>query len=142
MEQTRISRLFTPLKLGQLTLENRIAIAPMCQYSAIDGKATDWHSIHLGSMSLSGAGLMILEDAAVSPPWTYRELADALDSSDQRFGHRRFDKLNERTRLSAGLAAGWEYRPQIQRRQFPVSHDAFDLATCQFGRKHPFSRHD
>jgi len=62
-----MSHLFTPLNLGTLTLENRIIIAPMCQYSADEGSATDWHTIHLGSLSLSGAGLLILEATAVSP---------------------------------------------------------------------------
>ena len=61
-----MSQLFTPLTLGPLTLPNRIVIAPMCQYSAVDGCATDWHLIHLGSLALSGAGLLILEATAVS----------------------------------------------------------------------------
>nr|WP_297462015.1 NADH:flavin oxidoreductase/NADH oxidase [uncultured Halomonas sp.] len=59
--------LFTPLRLGSLELENRIVIAPMCQYSAEEGCATDWHLIHLGHLALSGAGLLILEATAVSP---------------------------------------------------------------------------
>ncbi len=58
--------LFTPLTLGPLTLPNRIVIAPMCQYSAVDGNATDWHLIHLGQLALSGAGLLIVEATAVS----------------------------------------------------------------------------
>ena len=62
-----MSHLFEPLFLGQLRLDNRIVIAPMCQYSAKDGAATDWHMIHLGHLALSGAGLMILEATAVSP---------------------------------------------------------------------------
>lgn len=62
-----MSHLFDPYKIGNLALSNRIAIAPMCQYSAEDGSATDWHMIHLGSMALSGAGLMIVEATAVSP---------------------------------------------------------------------------
>jgi 2,4-dienoyl-CoA reductase-like NADH-dependent reductase (Old Yellow Enzyme family) len=57
--------LFEPLALGPLTLANRIVIAPMCQYSAHDGSATDWHLIHLGHLALSGAGLLILEATAV-----------------------------------------------------------------------------
>ena len=57
--------LFQPLALGPLTLHNRIVIAPMCQYSAVDGSATDWHLIHLGHLALSGAGLLILEATAV-----------------------------------------------------------------------------
>ncbi|MCY0094712.1 NADH:flavin oxidoreductase/NADH oxidase [Hoeflea ulvae] len=62
-----MSHLFTPLKLGTLELENRVIIAPMCQYSAIDGSAQDWHLIHLGNLALSGAGLLIIEATAVSP---------------------------------------------------------------------------
>lgn len=59
--------LFEPLPLGGLRLPNRIIIAPMCQYSAKDGSAGDWHLVHLGHLALSGAGLMILEATAVSP---------------------------------------------------------------------------
>ena len=62
-----MSQLFTPYKIGNLELANRIAIAPMCQYSADEGSATDWHMIHLGHMALSGAGLLIIEATAVSP---------------------------------------------------------------------------
>ncbi|MFG1463095.1 NADH:flavin oxidoreductase/NADH oxidase [Xanthobacter sp. DSM 24535] len=62
-----MSQLFTPITLGSLTLENRIVIAPMCQYSAKDGAASDWHLIHLGNLALSGAGLLILEATAVEP---------------------------------------------------------------------------
>ncbi|AZQ84893.1 NADH:flavin oxidoreductase/NADH oxidase [Colwellia sp. Arc7-635] len=62
-----MSQLFSPLSLGQVTLENRIIIAPMCQYSANNGAASDWHTIHLGQLSLSGAGLLILEATAVNP---------------------------------------------------------------------------
>jgi len=61
------SPLFEPLALGDLTLSNRIVVAPMCQYSAVDGCATDWHMIHLGHLALSGAGLMILEATGVLP---------------------------------------------------------------------------
>ncbi|HEY4069264.1 MAG TPA: NADH:flavin oxidoreductase/NADH oxidase [Burkholderiaceae bacterium] len=62
-----MSRLFEPLQIGSLALHNRILIAPMCQYSAVDGNATDWHLIHLGHLALSGAGMMILEATAVVP---------------------------------------------------------------------------
>ena len=58
--------LFTPLQIGPLQLSNRIIIAPMCQYSASEGSATDWHLIHLGHLALSGAGLLILEATAVT----------------------------------------------------------------------------
>jgi 2,4-dienoyl-CoA reductase-like NADH-dependent reductase (Old Yellow Enzyme family) len=62
-----MSKLFEPLNIGPLTLPNRIVIAPMCQYSAEDGAATDWHMMHLGALALSGAGLLIIEATAVSP---------------------------------------------------------------------------
>jgi len=62
-----MSHLFSPYALGPLELANRIAIAPMCQYSADDGFATDWHMIHYGHLALSGAGLLILEATAISP---------------------------------------------------------------------------
>ncbi len=61
------SALFQPITLRGLTLPNRIVIAPMCQYSAIDGCATDWHLIHLGHLAVSGAGLLIIEATGVEP---------------------------------------------------------------------------
>jgi 2,4-dienoyl-CoA reductase-like NADH-dependent reductase (Old Yellow Enzyme family) len=54
------------LQIGALALANRIIIAPMCQYSASEGSAGDWHLIHLGHLALSGAGLLIVEATAVS----------------------------------------------------------------------------
>ena len=62
-----MSPLFSPIALGRQTLRNRIVIAPMCQYSAVDGQANDWHLIHLGQLACSGAGLLIIEATAVSP---------------------------------------------------------------------------
>jgi 2,4-dienoyl-CoA reductase-like NADH-dependent reductase (Old Yellow Enzyme family) len=59
--------LFTPLAMENLSLRNRIVIAPMCQYSAIDGNMTDWHLIHLGNLALSGAALLTIEATAVVP---------------------------------------------------------------------------
>jgi 2,4-dienoyl-CoA reductase-like NADH-dependent reductase (Old Yellow Enzyme family) len=59
--------LFEPLSLGGITLANRIVVSPMCQYSAESGAANDWHLQHLGSLSPSGAGLVIVEQTAVEP---------------------------------------------------------------------------
>jgi 2,4-dienoyl-CoA reductase-like NADH-dependent reductase (Old Yellow Enzyme family) len=59
--------LFTPFRVGALELQNRIVIAPMCQYSAEDGCMTDWHLIHLGQLALSGAALLTIEASAVTP---------------------------------------------------------------------------
>jgi 2,4-dienoyl-CoA reductase-like NADH-dependent reductase (Old Yellow Enzyme family) len=61
------SLLFSSYPLRQLTLPNRIVIAPMCQYSASDGRVGEWHHQHYGSLAQSGAGLLILEATAVAP---------------------------------------------------------------------------
>ena len=61
------AHLFTPYRVGGLELRNRIVIAPMCQYSADEGCATDWHAIHLGHLALSGAALLTIEATAVVP---------------------------------------------------------------------------
>jgi 2,4-dienoyl-CoA reductase-like NADH-dependent reductase (Old Yellow Enzyme family) len=60
-------QLFSPLQIKNITLKNRITISPMCQYSAEDGFANDWHLVHLGSRATGGAGLIIQEATAVSP---------------------------------------------------------------------------
>jgi 2,4-dienoyl-CoA reductase-like NADH-dependent reductase (Old Yellow Enzyme family) len=60
-------KLFQPFAIGNLSLANRIVIAPMCQYSAVEGCMTDWHLIHLGHLALSGAGLLTIEATAVVP---------------------------------------------------------------------------
>ncbi|RKT60934.1 2,4-dienoyl-CoA reductase-like NADH-dependent reductase (Old Yellow Enzyme family) [Azonexus fungiphilus] len=62
-----MSALFTPFSLRSLTLPNRIGIPPMCQYSATDGRAGDWHLQHYASRAVGGAGLVIVEASAVLP---------------------------------------------------------------------------
>ncbi|MGE0312306.1 MAG: NADH:flavin oxidoreductase/NADH oxidase [Lautropia sp.] len=57
--------LFTPIRLRELTLPNRVVVAPMCQYSAIDGCAQPWHTVHLGQLAIGDAGLLIIEATAV-----------------------------------------------------------------------------
>jgi len=61
------SKLLSPLTIKDITLKNRIAISPMCQYSAFDGFANDWHLVHYGSRAVGGAALIIQEATAVSP---------------------------------------------------------------------------
>ncbi len=62
-----MSLLLEPYTLRQLTLRNRIAVSPMCQYSSDDGFANDWHLVHLGSRAVGGAGLVFTEACAVTP---------------------------------------------------------------------------
>jgi 2,4-dienoyl-CoA reductase-like NADH-dependent reductase (Old Yellow Enzyme family) len=59
--------LFTPLRLRDTDIRNRVWVAPMCQYSALDGVPNDWHLVHLGSFARGGAGLVLTEATAVSP---------------------------------------------------------------------------
>lgn len=60
-----MSSLFSPIQLRDLKLANRIMVAPMCQYSAIDGSATDWHFTHINSLALSGAAMFCIEATGV-----------------------------------------------------------------------------
>jgi 2,4-dienoyl-CoA reductase-like NADH-dependent reductase (Old Yellow Enzyme family) len=60
-----MAKLFEPLKIRDITLKNRIAVSPMCQYSSVDGRATDWHFSHLAARAVGGAGLVICEATAV-----------------------------------------------------------------------------
>ena len=58
--------LFTPLQIRGVTIKNRIAVSPMCQYSSTEGMANDWHLVHLGSRGVGGAGLVFVEATAVT----------------------------------------------------------------------------
>jgi 2,4-dienoyl-CoA reductase-like NADH-dependent reductase (Old Yellow Enzyme family) len=62
-----MSILFSPITLRGVTLPNRIVVSPMCQYSSQDGKANEWHIVHLGSLALSGAGMLCIEATSVEP---------------------------------------------------------------------------
>jgi 2,4-dienoyl-CoA reductase-like NADH-dependent reductase (Old Yellow Enzyme family) len=62
-----MSQLFSPASLRSLNLRNRTIVAPMCQYSAIDGFANDWHFVHLGRFAMGGFGLIIVEATGVTP---------------------------------------------------------------------------
>lgn len=61
-----MSALFSPLQVKSLTLRNRIAVAPMCQYSASEGLANDWHLHHYAGLARGGAGLVVVEATAVA----------------------------------------------------------------------------
>jgi 2,4-dienoyl-CoA reductase-like NADH-dependent reductase (Old Yellow Enzyme family) len=64
---TEPSHLFSPLQQRSITLPNRIVVSPMCQYSSVEGFASDWHLVHLGSRAVGGAGVVMTEASAVSP---------------------------------------------------------------------------
>ncbi|MCX7313517.1 MAG: NADH:flavin oxidoreductase/NADH oxidase [Hyphomicrobiales bacterium] len=80
------SKLFSPITLRGLTLDNRIVLSPMCQYAAKDGNASDWHIAHLGTYALANLGLAITEATAVEPkgrisPWCLGLYSDAHQES-------------------------------------------------------------
>lgn len=62
-----MSKLFSPISIKGVTLKNRIIVSPMCQYSSVDGFASDWHFVHLGSFAIGGAALLLVEATGVSP---------------------------------------------------------------------------
>ena len=88
-QTTAAPNLFSPIALGPLTLPNRIMISPMCQYSAIAGNATAWHVVHLGSLAISGAGLLCLEATAVNPEGriTHGDLGLYNDANEAALKH-------------------------------------------------------
>jgi 2,4-dienoyl-CoA reductase-like NADH-dependent reductase (Old Yellow Enzyme family) len=82
------AKLFTPFRVAEFELANRIVIAPMCQYSAEDGRMTDWHLIHLGQLALSGAALLTIEATAVLPEGriTYADVGLWSDETEAAMG--------------------------------------------------------
>ena len=76
------STLFSPLRLRETTLSNRIVVAPMCQYSAVDGTVGDWHLMHLGHLALAGPGLLMIEATGVEPQGRITHDCTGLYSDD------------------------------------------------------------
>lgn len=121
-----MSQLFTPYHLGDLTLSNRIVVAPMCQYSAEQGKATDWHLMHLGNLAMSGAGMLIIEATAVEPegritPGDLGLWCDATEAALQRVldGVRRYSRMPIALQLAhagrkASCAVPWDGGLQLK----------------------------
>ena len=88
-----MSHLFTPLRLRELTFRNRIFVAPMCQYSSVDGMPTDWHFVHLGARAVGGAALVIQEATAVSPEGRISPSDAGLWISNQAAAYRRISEF-------------------------------------------------
>ncbi len=76
-------QLFEPFTLRSVQIRNRIGVSPMCQYSSVEGRATDWHLVHLGSRAIGGAGLIIAEATAVEPRGRITPGCAGLWSDDQ-----------------------------------------------------------
>ncbi|WP_294393192.1 NADH:flavin oxidoreductase/NADH oxidase [uncultured Sphingomonas sp.] len=121
--------LFSPLELGGRRLDNRIVIAPMCQYSAEDGCMTDWHLIHLGQLALSGAALLTIEATAVVPEGriTYADVGLWDDRTEAAMGRvldsiRRWSDMPIAIQLAhAGRKASTD-KPWHGGKQLPPDH--------------------
>ena len=98
-----MSTLFSPYALRDLEIANRIAVAPMCQYSALEGTPGDWHMMHLGHLAISGAGLLICEATGVSPEGRITPNCTGLYSDENESG---FKKVLDFCRSIAPLKMG------------------------------------
>ncbi|KAB2969224.1 NADH:flavin oxidoreductase/NADH oxidase [Zoogloea sp.] len=92
-----MSALFSPFQLKDVTLRNRIAVPPMCQYSAVDGLTNDWHTTHYTSLGRGGAGLVIVEATAVAPEGRITPACLGLWNDEQAAGL---------ARIAASIKAG------------------------------------
>jgi 2,4-dienoyl-CoA reductase-like NADH-dependent reductase (Old Yellow Enzyme family) len=102
MSSLPAAHLMTPLLIREITLRNRIAVSPMCQYSSDDGFANDWHLVHLGSRAVGGAGLVCMEATAVEA----RGRISPLDMGIWKPEHVEFLARITRFLHSQGAAAG------------------------------------
>ena len=102
MSSLPTAHLMTPLAIREITLRNRIAVSPMCQYSSEDGFANDWHLVHLGSRAVGGAGLVCMEATAVEA----RGRISPYDMGIWNPGHIEFLARITRFLHSQGAAAG------------------------------------
>ena len=84
LQRDQVPRLFQPLTLRSVTVRNRIMVSPMCQYSATDGVANDWHLQHLGSRAVGGAGIVSTEVVHVEPRGRITPCCLGLCNDEQR----------------------------------------------------------
>ncbi len=95
--------LFTPLKIGNVTLRNRVVVSPMCEYSAVDGVPNDWHLVHLGSRAVGGAGLVFTEATGVSPQGRISPADTGLWNDAQESAWRRIVDFIHSQKAAAGI---------------------------------------
>jgi len=99
--------IFTPLRLRDLTLDNRVVVSPMCQYSAVDGLVGDWHLVHLGSRAVGGAGLVMSEMTCVGPEARITPGCAGIWNDAQTSAWRRIvDFIHAHSRAKVGLQIG------------------------------------
>ncbi|MBM3353017.1 MAG: bifunctional salicylyl-CoA 5-hydroxylase/oxidoreductase [Betaproteobacteria bacterium] len=128
--------MFTPFRLRDMVVENRVVVSPMDQYSAVDGVPTDWHLVHLGSRAIGGAGLVFVEMTCVSPEGRITPGCTGLWNEAQRDAFRRivdFCHANSRARLCLQLGhAGRKGSTQLgwQRMDHPLEQGNWPLLSA------------
>ena len=127
--------LFSPIKLAGVELDNRIVVAPMCQYSANDGCASDWHIAHLGMLANSGAGLVVVEATHVERHGRITHGCLGLYSDDceltlkhvidigRRYGTTKFGIQLAHAGRKASSQRPWEGGGRAQTRRRPLGDD-------------------
>jgi 2,4-dienoyl-CoA reductase-like NADH-dependent reductase (Old Yellow Enzyme family) len=106
-----MTTLFSPFKLKDITLRNRIAVPPMCQYSAVDGVTNEWHDVHYAGLARGGAGLVIVEATAVSPEGRITPACTGLWNDTQTQGMARIAASIKHAGAVPGIQighAGWK----------------------------------
>ena len=98
-----MSLLFTPITLRDVTVRNRVWVAPMCQYSAVDGVPNEWHLVHLGSFARGGAGLVFTEATAVTPEGRISPDDTGLWNDEQQVAWKRIVEFVHAQGATAGI---------------------------------------
>lgn len=116
-----MSALFSPFALRGLTLANRIVVSPMCQYSAEDGAATDWHLMHLGGLAQSGAGLLVIEATGVTPQGRISPACLGLyDDATEAALARLLERIRRWSAMPVGIQLGHAGRKASTRKSWEV----------------------
>ena len=111
--------MFTPFRLRDLVLENRVVVSPMCQYSAVEGMPNDWHLVHLGSRAIGGAGLVFAEMTDVSPEARISPGCTGLYSDAHAAAWKRIvEFIHGHSRAKVGMQLGHAGRKASTRRSW------------------------
>jgi len=128
--------MFTPFRLRDMVLENRVVVSPMDQYSAVDGVPGDWHLVHLGSRAIGGAGLVYVEMTCPSPEARISPGDTGLWNEAQAAAFKRivdFCHANSRAKLCMQLGhAGRKGSTQLgwQRMDYPLDEGNWPLVSA------------
>ena len=128
--------MFTPVRLRGMTLENRVVVSPMDQYSAVDGVPTDWHFVHYGSRAIGGAGLVYVEMTCTSPEGRISPGCTGLWNEQQRDAFKRivdFCHANSQAKLCMQIGhSGRKGSTQLgwERMDYPLEQDNWPLISA------------